>query len=92
MIIPQISVFPSLPLATKTSGRRRPVASNPDISAFSSSITSDPSTVRRSTETGGVSIADHVSTKYFLSGEKLTSWFPSPSESNLRPVPSKLML
>ena len=61
-MIPQMSVFPSRPLAAKTSGGRKPAATSLETSAFSSSATTEPSLVRRSCETLGRSIRDQVST------------------------------
>ena len=62
MITPQMSVVPSRPLATKTSGGRQPAASSAESSPFSTSITTPRSLVRRSCETGGRSTRDQVST------------------------------
>ena len=61
-ITPQMSVVPSRPFATNTSGARQPAFTSPLASARSSSITTFVSLVRRSVETGGRSTRDHVST------------------------------
>gem|GEM_PF-7002177 len=62
MMIPQMSVTPSRPLATKTSGYCHPVARSAEASARSSSMTSDLSAVLRSSAMGGRSTLDHWST------------------------------
>jgi hypothetical protein len=90
-MIPQMSVFPSRPIAINTSGGRQPAARSAETSVRSNSMTSFRSAVRRSSETGGRSTRDHVSTKYFISDENVTVWSASASVSAVKPVPSKLI-
>ena len=52
-MMPQMSVLPSRPLATKTSGAFHPPAFRAEMSASSSLQTSPPSEARRSSFTGG---------------------------------------
>ena len=68
-ITPQISVCPSRPIATKTSGGLQPDLTSSAVSLRSITVTSDPSSARRSSETGASSTGEYVSTKYFMSGE-----------------------
>jgi hypothetical protein len=47
-----------------------------------------PVAVLRSTVTGGVSMAEYVSTKYLPLGLKVMTWFASSVVTCVRPVPS----
>ena len=59
---PQMSVVPSRPFATKTSGGFQPALTSSEMSAFSSVITRPASAARRSSLTGAVSTREYVST------------------------------
>jgi hypothetical protein len=56
--MPQMSVFPSRPLALKISGSLKPKDKYCEISAVSSFITSDASAVFRNSETGALVIVE----------------------------------
>ncbi len=88
-MIPQMSVLPSRPLATKTSGGCQPVAKRAVASAVSSLHTRPPSETRLRSCTGGMSTRLNVSIKNRRSGEYWTEWLPFPSVSATSPVPSK---
>ena len=57
--IPQIPVFPSLPLAVKTSGGSHPLAKSSEMSDFSKLQTSAPSETLLNSFTGAISIREY---------------------------------
>jgi len=88
---PQMSVAPSRPLATNTSGGRHPSATSAPMSPRSTSVTSEPSLARRSSETGARSTRDQVSTKYCMSPANAASWLASAGVSGVSSDPSNPM-
>ena len=78
-MMPQMSVLPSRPLATKTSGGSQPLAFSSVMSASSSLQTSLPSSARRSSWTGGmIDAADRCRSGTCRSGEYWTVCVPLP--------------
>src|SRR3982751_1826601 len=90
-IRPYRSVLPSRDLTVIGIGGFQPAARRREMSAVSSVTTVFPLR-SRSTDTGGVSGVEYVSTKYWPDGASAMLWSAFSGVSSVRPVPSMRIL